>query len=123
MPSAGSDRARTWLAGIRIVNGVAGLVAPTWLTRRVDAPPNPAATYAFRLFGIRTVLVGADLLSGDRDVRGHAVRAALPIHASDVATAAMLTVRRQVSPRAGVMLTAISALNVVLALKARARET
>jgi hypothetical protein len=117
--SGRQDAARVALAGIRIFNGTAGLVAPGRLARRVGAEPSAATTYAFRLFGIRTVLIGADLLSGDREVREHAVRAALPIHASDVITAATLTVRGRVSPRAGVMLTAVSALNVVLALVAR----
>jgi len=113
------DRARVWLAGIRIVNGAAGLIAPSFLAKRVGAEPSPATTYAFRLFGIRTVLIGADLLSSDRDIRDRAVRSAFLVHASDVATAATLTLRRQVTPRAGLMLTAISALNVALALKAR----
>lgn len=119
MPSSSAERARIWLAGIRILNGAAGMVAPSFLAKRVGAEPNAATTYAFRLFGIRTVLIGADLLSGDKDVRDHAVESALTIHASDVATAAMLGLRRQVSPRAGLMLTAISGLNVFLALRAR----
>jgi len=118
-----ADRARVWLAGIRILNGALGIVAPSWLTRRVGGQPSAATTYAFHLFGIRTVLIGADLLSRDRDVRDQAVREAFPIHASDTATCLMLTLWRRVTPRAGVMLTAISAMNVVLALKARTRQT
>jgi hypothetical protein len=113
------DAARVALAGIRIFNGTAGLVAPGRLARRVGAEPSAATTYAFRLFGIRTVLIGADLFSGDPAVRGHAVRAAVAVHASDVITAATLTVGRRVSPRAGMTLTAISALNLALALAAQ----
>jgi hypothetical protein len=112
-------RARAWLAGIRIVNGALGLAAPSFLAGRAGGLPNPATTYAFRLFGIRTVLLGADLLSGDTSVRRHAAQAAPWIHGSDVATASMLLLRRQVPTRTGVMLTAISALNLVLALRAR----
>ena len=117
----GRDKARIWLALIRIFNGAGGLLFPKKLARRVSpAPePNPAAIYAFRLFGVRTVKIGADLLSGDAGVREHAARAALGIHASDTMTAGMLLLSGHVTKRAGIMLTAISALNVVLALKAR----
>ena len=68
------------------------------------------------------MLLGVDLLSRDPMVRSHAVNAALPIHAVDVTTAATLGVRGKVSPRVAVMLTAISAANVVLAAAARTRE-
>jgi hypothetical protein len=116
-----SETARVLLAGIRIVNGAAGVLAPNFLAKRVSPQPepNPAAFYAFRLFGIRTVKVGADLLSGDATVRDHAARAAPGIHLSDTMTAGMLLFSGRVTKRAGIMLTAISALNVVLALKAR----
>ena len=120
----GSDTARILLAGIRIFNGAGGLLAPKALARRVspEPEPNPAAIYAFRLFGVRTVKIGADLLSGDAAVREHAARAALGIHASDTLTAGMLLLRGLVTKRAGIMLTAISALNTFLALKARPRD-
>lgn len=54
------------LAGIRLFNGAAGLLAPELLIRRLDPdrePPSAAAVYAFRLFGIRTILLGLDLLT------------------------------------------------------------
>jgi hypothetical protein len=120
------DKARIWLAGIRILNGAAALLAPKFLARRVRAAPNPepspAAIYAFRLFGVRTVKIGADLLSGDAAVREHAARDALSIHASDTMTAAMLLLRGLVTKRAGIMLTAISGLNTFLAFRARPPE-
>ena len=117
----GRDKARIWLALIRIVNGAGGLLAPKWLAKRVspETEANPAAVYAFRLFGVRTVKIGADLLSGNAAVREHAARAALGIHASDTMTAGMLLLRGLVTKRAGIMLTAISALNTFLAFKAR----
>lgn len=115
------DKARVLLAAIRIFNGAAAVIAPGRLAQRVSPKPvpNPAAIYAFRLFGIRTVKIGADLLRGNETVREHAARDALGIHASDTTTAAMLLLRGQVTKRAGIMLTAISAFNVFLALKAR----
>lgn len=59
------------LAGVGLFNGAAGLPAPELFIRRCDPdrePPGPAAVYAFRLFGMRTVLLGLDVLghSGDR---------------------------------------------------------
>jgi hypothetical protein len=121
---ARADTARVALAGVRIANGAAALVAPAFLAGRIRhvAKPDPAATYAFRLFGIRTVLIGADLLSKNPGVRSHAVRSALPIHASDVVTAVTLGLRGKVSPRAGLMLTAISGVNVLLAVAARSGD-
>jgi hypothetical protein len=118
------DRARVALASIRIVNGAIGLVAPSLLTRRVRPLPaeDAAATYAFRLFGVRTVLLGVDLLSRNRAVRDHAVRAAFPIHATDAITAATLGLTRRVSPRTGMMLTSISTINTLLAMAARPRD-
>jgi hypothetical protein len=115
------DKARILLAGIRILNGGAALLAPKVLARRVrpDPEPSPAAIYAFRMFGVRTVKIGADLLSGDAAVREHAAREALGIHASDTMTAATLLLRGLVTKRAGIMLTAISGFNTFLALKAR----
>ena len=49
------------LALIRLVNGGLALVAPRWLARRlgVDPTAQPAMLYALRMFGIRTVLIGA----------------------------------------------------------------
>lgn len=69
--------ARIILALIRIVNGLIGLVVPQLFIARFDpdAKPSAAALYAFRLFGIRTVLIGLDLLGNGPHVP-HAVRAA-----------------------------------------------
>ena len=76
------------------------------------------------MFGIRTVLIGLDLLSSDPDVRRHAQRAALLIHASDTASAAAAGLSKQLPARSAALATGISALNVVLAAIARtdARE-
>ena len=66
-----SDRVRTvariLLASIRLFNGTIALLAPAALARRLGANPdaNPAVLYALRLFGIRTVVIGAELLLGE----------------------------------------------------------
>ena len=61
------DIARTALGAIRIVNGALALLAPRWLARRLGAEPDAerSVVYALRLFGIRTVLLGADLWRRD----------------------------------------------------------
>jgi len=116
------DSARVALAGIRIVNGTAGLLAPGVLARRlqVESASGPMA-YPFRMFGIRTILIGADLLARDPAVRRHALRAALVVHASDTVAAAAAGASGALPRRAASITTAISALNVVLALLANRR--
>ena len=56
--------ARKTLAAIRIFNGTAGLLAPEMLLGRlgVDTTKDRSGTYPFRMFGIRTILIGLDLL-------------------------------------------------------------
>ena len=57
--------ARYALGGIRVLNGTLGLLAPAVIIRRFgDRNPqaNPAAFYGVRLFGVRTIVLGADLL-------------------------------------------------------------
>ena len=82
------DFARVTLAGIRIFNGTAGLFAPSMLSKRLDVEDaaGPMA-YPFRMFGVRTILIGVDLLARDPEVRRHAVRQAPLIHASDTISA------------------------------------
>lgn len=115
------DYARIALAGIRIVNGGLALFAPGFLAARLgrEAASNPGSAYAFRMFGIRTILIGADLLSSDLPTRRHAVRSALLVHGSDTLSAATAGLTRQLPRRAAVVTTAISSLNVVLSVLAR----
>ncbi|GAB7007060.1 hypothetical protein JCM18899A_45330 [Nocardioides sp. AN3] len=121
--TVGADRARLVLAAIRIINGTLALVVPQFLIGRVQSadPPSPAAVYAFRMFGIRTVLIGRDLVGADGPARAKAVAEAPLIHACDTATATLLTVTRRVRLRNGLPLIAISALNTALAVAARPR--
>jgi hypothetical protein len=107
------DLARVTLAGIRIFNGATALLAPERLNRRLGL--DETADYPWRMFGIRTVLIGVDLLSSDREVRRHAQRAALLVHVSDTVSAAKAGFTKAISPRAAATATAISAVNVGLA--------
>ena len=109
--------ARFLLGTIRIANGTVALLAPARLAERLGADPeqSPALLYALRMFGVRTVLIGRDLLRNDE----RAVRAAPFIHASDTVAAALAATSGKVPRRVGIAITAISALNTALALAAR----
>jgi hypothetical protein len=113
------DAARVALAAIRIFNGAVGLFAPAMAARRIGTAPDAAPYYPWRLFGVRTVIIGAELLSRDPDVRENAVRIALPIHAIDTASAAVGGLLGETPKRTSVMLTLVSGINTVLALLAR----
>ncbi|MEU9123187.1 hypothetical protein AB0C96_25540 [Streptomyces sp. NPDC048506] len=109
------------LAGVRLFNGVTGLLTPALLIRRLDPdrePLSPAAVYAFRLFGIRTILLGLDLLTNRGQRLQEDLREGVLIHGSDTVTAAMLGVRGQLPPRTAALTTVISATNTVLAASA-----
>lgn len=95
-----------------------GLVAPTTTAKRIGTPEN-TPLYPWRMFGVRTVIIGAELLSRDLQKRDRAVRLALPIHASDTISAAVGGLLGETSKRTTIMLTAISGTNTVLALLAR----
>jgi hypothetical protein len=112
--------ARKVLAGIRIVNGTLGLVAPELLLRRLgaDLSRDRSGIYPFRMFGIRTILIGADLLVLHGEQRRRATRFAVLIHASDTVAAATAGLRGDLPRKAALMTTAISAGNTVLAVLA-----
>jgi hypothetical protein len=117
--------ARITLAGIRLFNGVAALFAPATLARQlgVDPAANPAALYALRLFGVRTVLIGAQLLLRDGGVRAHSLRVAPAIHALDASAALIAGERGQLPRRAATTAAIISSVNTVLAIVALKRGT
>lgn len=113
--------ARFTLGGVRILAGGTGLLAPTMIISRFgDGNPaaNPAAIYGLRLFGIRTVLIGADLIRLHGRDLDHALRVAPLIHASDTATVLTLQRTKQLSPERARPLALISGLNTVLAVTA-----
>ena len=111
-----ADTARVLLALIRLLNGVLALVAPGMLARRlgVDPDANPAVLYVFRMFGIRTVLIGAELLMQTGERRTEATRRAVLIHASDTLAAFLATLSGQF-PKNGRFIVGISAVNTLLA--------
>jgi len=119
------DYARITLAGIRLFNGVAALFMPATLARQlgVDPAANPAALYALRLFGVRTVLIGAQLLLRDDGVRAHSLRVAPAIHALDASAALIAGERGQLPRRAATTAAIVSTVNTVLAIIALKRET
>jgi hypothetical protein len=117
------EGARIVLALVRIVNGSLGLLAPGVISRPLvegdDRETREPAHYPFRLFGIRTVIIGAELLSKDVEVRARAVRIAFPIHATDTASAALGGLLGELPAKSAVRLTALSGANTLLALLAR----
>ena len=119
------EYARITLAGIRLFNGVAALFVPATLARQlgVDPDANPAALYALRLFGVRTVLIGAQLLLRDGGVRAHSLRVAPAIHALDASAALIAGERGQLPQRAATTAAIISTVNTVLAIVALKRGT
>jgi hypothetical protein len=119
------DTARITLGITRLVFGSLGLLAPRLLIRRIQGPGtnSPAAVYAFRMFGIRTVLIGHQLLAPDGPNRREALRVAPFIHGADTATATLLTARGDVPKRTGLSLIAVSGFNTAMALVARHRAS
>ena len=118
-----SELAWQALAIIRLVNGALALVAPRWLARRlgVDPAAQPAMLYALRMFGIRTVLIGAELWV-QPETRQRALRQGVMIHASDVTAAVIAGVFGQLPVRSALTAGGISTLNTVLAVFASARN-
>ncbi|MEV8531435.1 hypothetical protein [Streptomyces sp. NPDC051211] len=113
--------ARYTLAGIRLVNGVAALLAPQMMARRLGADPTrPALIYALRMFGVRTVVLGAELLLlKDADALRRALRVGTLIHASDALSAAQAGRAGTLPPGPAMAATAISTVNVALTLVAQ----
>src|SRR3954468_7534019 len=115
------DRAHLLLGVIRTVNGTAALLAPDAMARQagVDPAANPAAPYVLRLFGVRTVLIGVELLRSSGAERTRALNRGVLIHASDTCSAALAGAGGQLPRSAARKAVAISAVNTLLALVAR----
>lgn len=110
------DHARLALATIRLVNGTLALLAPNMLLRRLGADPaaNKVAIYPMRMFGIRTIVLGVQLLIDTPSPE--ADRFGVVIHATDAATAITAGVHRQLPPRVAAMTSTISLVNTALAV-------
>ena len=115
------DVARILLGCIRLFNGGVALIAPQLLARNIGIDPDltPGALYVFRMFGIRTVLIAADLLFSTGRRQADAIDQAPIIHASDTIAAALAASSGKLPGRAGLTITIISAVNTALALYAR----
>jgi hypothetical protein len=116
---------RYTLAAVRGVNGAASLFAPRWLAQRtgVDPDANPAALYALRLFGVRTIYLSLELLVARRDHLRDALRVAPAIHASDALSAFAAGRAGQLPPSSARTATIISSVNFVLAVLAARTAT
>jgi hypothetical protein len=68
------------------------------------------------MFGVRTVILGAELLVGDPETRRRSMRLGIVIHASDTVAAASGGIRGQLPPKVAIATTAISSLNTALAI-------
>jgi hypothetical protein len=112
------ERARKTLAAIRLFNGALALAAPRVLIRRLGTDPDldPSAVYPFRMFGVRTVIIGADLLVLTGEEQRRATKLAVLIHATDTVSAANCLIKGYLPRKAGLMATAISGLNTALAV-------
>ena len=87
------------LGAVRLAVGTIALLAPRRYTRTFEVDPEDEGpvVYVVRLFGIRTVFLGLDLLcSKERDER---VREAVFIHASDTVAAVAAGMKGQLPPR------------------------
>jgi len=121
---AARDHARIALAAIRLVNGTMALLTPETMLRRLGADPDASqvAIYPLRMFGIRTVVLGVDLLaSGSRQQKG---RVGVVIHATDAVSAITAGLRRQLPARVALVAAGISVTNTALAaIIARPEQT
>ncbi|GGU93878.1 hypothetical protein GCM10010211_70960 [Streptomyces albospinus] len=113
--------ARYSLAGIRLVNGASALLTPRVMARRLGADPEqPALVYVLRMFGVRTVVIGAQLLCPtDADELDRMLRTGTLLHASDALAAACAGRNALLPRRMATVATVISTVNVALTLVAR----
>ena len=112
------------LAAVRFVNGVLALFVPHSLAHRldIDADKSPGLLYFQRMFGIRTILIALDLVTGDEAELERALRRSPLIHATDATGAALAGVRGNLAPGPARMTVAISLVNLLLALIARPQK-
>ncbi|MDP8908374.1 MAG: hypothetical protein M3N47_04495 [Chloroflexota bacterium] len=121
MSSRVRSNAHLVLAGIRFVNGMLALFAPCSLAQRldVDADKSPALLYLQHMFGIRTILITLDLVTGSEADRRRALQRSPVIHACDATAAALAGAHGNLAPRPARLTVAISLVNLLLALIAR----
>ena len=116
-----SQGPRVALGLIRLMNGAVSLLNPELVAGRLNGSGQrvAAAHYLLRMFGIRTVFLGLDLLHGTQAQQMQAIRRAPTIHGVDALAALFAGLTRQLPARRALVLTAISTINFALALAAR----
>jgi hypothetical protein len=121
--STSSAAARKALGVIRLVFGTLALTMPHVLVRRFpeEGPNATAAEYAFRMFGVRTVVIGLELLLLKGTELERAAKIAPVIHGSDTVAAFLAARYGQLPKRMGTTLVAVSAFNTVLSVIGRRR--
>jgi hypothetical protein len=112
------ERSHLILGVIRLFNGAVALASSDTAARRLGTDPeaNPAAIYPLRMFGVRTVFLGAELLVGDEATRRRSMKLGIAIHASDTVAAASGGIRGQLPPQVAILTTLISSVNTALAI-------
>jgi hypothetical protein len=117
MSRASGELAWKALAGIMLVNGTLGLLAPRYLIRRLGIRPElePGMIYVFRMFGVRTVFLAVDLYRLP-DQRGRSLREGVVVHGTDMASALTGAALGQMPWRQGLMVAGISLVNTALAI-------
>jgi hypothetical protein len=114
------DLARSALGAIRSFNGLTALLMPRTMVRRLGADPdeNGTAIYVLRMFGVRTIFLGAELFLLDGERREDALRDGVVIHACDATAALIAGVRGQLPRKVATLVFAISSVNTALAIVA-----
>ena len=113
------DAARKALAAVRLFNGTAALLVPRLMLRRLGIPADDSSgVYPLRMFGIRTVVIGSDLLLLRGDDLRRASQVAVLIHACDALSAATAGARGDLPRKSAVVATLVSAVNTWLAVVA-----
>ena len=114
------DIARRTLACVRIFNGAVGLFAPARMAENLGGPLGADKRFGYpaRMFGIRTLVLGTDLLllKADDLSAPRILRQAVLIHATDTAAAIYAGKRGELRGKAAKFTIAISAVNTVLAV-------
>ena len=104
------------LAGIMLVNGSLGIVAPRFLIRRLGVKPEiePGMIYVFRMFGVRTLFIAVDLFRRPHQ-RGNSLREGIAVHGTDMTAALVAAALGQLPWRPALLVAGISFTNTLLA--------
>jgi len=114
------DVTRTTLACVRIFNGALGLFAAGRMAKSLggELGDDRRFVYPARMFGIRTLVLGVDLLmlKADDPSAQRVLRQAVLIHGTDTAAALYAARRRELPAEAAKLTVLISAVNTGLAV-------